>query len=124
MVLPLASVEEGSGSFVELRSRQVVALEAAGSNPVIHPHSRHRTYHRPAVLLLPAPSIIQGACHRRRKKRGRKMKRFIMNRGVALGGVFAAGMLVGSVSTRFGHAQDAPYVTRQVLKEGLNNLPG
>jgi len=52
------------------------------------------------------------------------MKRFTMKRALALGGLFAAGMLVGSVSTQFLHAQDAPYVTRPILKQGLNNLPG
>ena len=47
-----------------------------------------------------------------------------MNRLIALGGVFAAGMVVGDLSTEFVHAQPPQYQTKQVLQADLNNLPG
>jgi quercetin dioxygenase-like cupin family protein len=47
-----------------------------------------------------------------------------MNRAMALVGVFAAGMVVGGLSTGFVHAQDPQYQSRQVLRTALNNLPG
>jgi quercetin dioxygenase-like cupin family protein len=47
-----------------------------------------------------------------------------MNRVIALGGVFAVGMVVGRLSTEFVHAQAPQYQTKQVLQTDLNNLPG
>jgi len=47
-----------------------------------------------------------------------------MNRVISLGGVFAAGMVVGDLSTEFVHAQPPQYQTKQVLQADLNNLPG
>jgi hypothetical protein len=47
-----------------------------------------------------------------------------MNRAIALGGVFAVGMVVGGLSTEFVHAQAPQYETKQVLQEDLNNIPG
>ena len=47
-----------------------------------------------------------------------------MNRAIALGGVFAVGMVVGGLSTEFVHAQAPQYDTKQVLQADLNNLPG
>jgi hypothetical protein len=37
MLLRLPRVQNGSGGSAKLRYEQFVALEAAGSNPVIHP---------------------------------------------------------------------------------------
>ena len=47
-----------------------------------------------------------------------------MNRAIALSGMFAVGMVVGSLSTEFVHAQAPQYQTKQVLQTDLNNLPG
>jgi quercetin dioxygenase-like cupin family protein len=47
-----------------------------------------------------------------------------MNRVIALGGVFAVGMVVGGLSNEFVHAQAPEYQTKQVLQTDLNNLPG
>lgn len=47
-----------------------------------------------------------------------------MKRSIALGGMFAAGILVGSVSSEIGRAQAPPYETKQVLRTDLKNLPG
>ena len=55
MVLRLPRVQNGSGGSSKLRFSQVVALEAAGSNPVIHPISpiSHRRAVAARGLLLP-----------------------------------------------------------------------
>ena len=47
-----------------------------------------------------------------------------MKLAIALGGVFAVGMIAGGLWTEFVQAQAPPYLTRQVLREDLNNLPG
>ena len=47
-----------------------------------------------------------------------------MNRVTALGGVFAAGMVVGGLSAEFVHTQAPLYQTKQVLQTDLTNLPG
>jgi len=47
-----------------------------------------------------------------------------MNRVITLGGVFAAGMVVGGLSTKFIHAPAPQYQTKQVLQADLKNLPG
>ena len=47
-----------------------------------------------------------------------------MNRLIALGGVFGAGLVVGALSTEYVHAQGPQYQTKQVLQTDLNNLPG
>ena len=47
-----------------------------------------------------------------------------MKHAFAWGAVFAAGMLAGALSGRLVHAQGPQYVTKQVLKTSLNNLPG
>jgi len=47
-----------------------------------------------------------------------------MNRLIALGGVFAAGMVVGALSTEYVHAQAPQYQTKQVLQTDLTNCPG
>jgi quercetin dioxygenase-like cupin family protein len=47
-----------------------------------------------------------------------------MNRPIALCGVFAAGMVVGALSTECVHAEAPEYQTKQVLQTDLNNLPG
>ena len=47
-----------------------------------------------------------------------------MNRVIALGGVFTVGMVAGSLSTEFVHAQAPQYQTQQILRTDLNNLPG
>ena len=47
-----------------------------------------------------------------------------MKRILALGGVFAVGMVVGGLSTDFVHSQTPQYLTKQVLQTDLNNLPG
>ena len=44
-----------------------------------------------------------------------------MRKVVAWSAAFVGGALVGAM---WAHAQSAPYVTRQVLKTSLNNLPG
>ena len=43
---------------------------------------------------------------------------------IAMGAVFAVGMVVGGLSTARVHATAPPYQTRQVLQADLNNLPG
>jgi quercetin dioxygenase-like cupin family protein len=47
-----------------------------------------------------------------------------MNRVIAMGGVFAVGMVVGGLSTEFVHAQPPQYESTQILRTDLNNLPG
>src|SRR5215831_8361112 len=47
-----------------------------------------------------------------------------MRHAFAWGAVFAAGVLAGALSGEFVHAQGSQYVTQQVLKTNLNNLPG
>jgi quercetin dioxygenase-like cupin family protein len=47
-----------------------------------------------------------------------------MNRVIAVGGVFAVGMVVGGLSTEFVRAQPPQYESTQVLRTDLNNLPG
>jgi quercetin dioxygenase-like cupin family protein len=47
-----------------------------------------------------------------------------MRQAIALGAAFALGILVGSRSGEFAHAQVQPYETRQVLRTDLKNLPG
>jgi len=47
-----------------------------------------------------------------------------MRRVIALGGVFAVGLVVGGLSTALVRAQDPQYETKQILKTDLNNLPG
>ncbi|HEX4825783.1 MAG TPA: cupin domain-containing protein [Candidatus Polarisedimenticolaceae bacterium] len=47
-----------------------------------------------------------------------------MNRVMALAGVFAVGMVAGSVANELVHAQAPPYETKQVLQSDLKNLPG
>ena len=47
-----------------------------------------------------------------------------MRHRIALGAVFAVGVLTGSVSGVFVYAQGPLYVTKQVVKTDLNNLPG
>ena len=47
-----------------------------------------------------------------------------MNRVIALGGVFAVGIVVGGLAAQFVHAQVPQYQTTQVLQADLNNLPG
>ena len=47
-----------------------------------------------------------------------------MTRPIAVGAVFATGLLAGALSGEFVHAQGSPYATRQVLKTDLGNLPG
>ncbi|HEV8444649.1 MAG TPA: cupin domain-containing protein [Steroidobacteraceae bacterium] len=48
-----------------------------------------------------------------------------MQRWIAWTTIFAAGVLAGAFSIGYVHAGQAPpYVTTQVLKTGLNNLPG
>jgi quercetin dioxygenase-like cupin family protein len=47
-----------------------------------------------------------------------------MTRGIALGGIFAVGILVGGLATELVHAQVPPYQTKQVLQTDLNGLPG
>ena len=42
----------------------------------------------------------------------------------AWGAVFAAGVLAGALSAKLVHAQGPQYVTTQIPKTGLNNLPG
>jgi len=47
-----------------------------------------------------------------------------MNRFIALGGVFAVGVVVGALSTEHVHAQAPQYQTKQVLQADLTNCPG
>ena len=47
-----------------------------------------------------------------------------MNRRIALGGVFAVGVVVGGLSTELVQAQAPQYQTKQVLQTDLSNLPG
>ncbi len=47
-----------------------------------------------------------------------------MRQAITWGAIFAAGLLAGALSVEFVHAQASPYVTKQVLKTNLNNLPG
>ena len=47
-----------------------------------------------------------------------------MNGVIALGGVFAVGMVAGGLWTKFVHAPAPQYQTKQVLQTDLNNLPG
>ena len=47
-----------------------------------------------------------------------------MRHRIVLGAVFAVGVLTGSLSGVFVHAQGSQYVTTQVVKTDLNNLPG
>src|SRR5215831_6707529 len=47
-----------------------------------------------------------------------------MRQVIALGAAFAAGVLVGGMSSGWAHAQSQPYETRQVLRADLKNLPG
>src|SRR5215475_4184531 len=47
-----------------------------------------------------------------------------MKQAIALGGVFAVGILVGSLSSEFVHAQGPQYETKQLLRTDLKNLPG
>jgi quercetin dioxygenase-like cupin family protein len=47
-----------------------------------------------------------------------------MRHTFAWGAVFAAGVLAGALSGEFLQAQGPPYVTEQVAKNTLNNLPG
>ena len=47
-----------------------------------------------------------------------------MKHAIALVGVFAVGVLIGSVSTQLVHAEGPQYETKQVLRTDLKNLPG
>jgi len=47
-----------------------------------------------------------------------------MRLALAVTAAFALGILVGSLSGEFAHAQVQPYETRQVLRADLGNLPG
>jgi quercetin dioxygenase-like cupin family protein len=47
-----------------------------------------------------------------------------MKQAIALGGVFAVGILVGGVSSEVVRAQGPQYETKQVLRTDLKNLPG
>src|SRR5215471_8550214 len=47
-----------------------------------------------------------------------------MKHAIALGGVFAVGILVGTVSSEIVRAQGPQYETKQVLRTDLKNLPG
>ena len=47
-----------------------------------------------------------------------------MNRAIALGAVFAFGVVVGGLSTELVHAQTPQYQTTQLLQADLTNLPG
>jgi quercetin dioxygenase-like cupin family protein len=46
-----------------------------------------------------------------------------MKQALTLGGVLAAGILLGSASMEFIHAQTPPYATNQILRTDLTNLP-
>jgi quercetin dioxygenase-like cupin family protein len=47
-----------------------------------------------------------------------------MRQAIAWGAVFAAGVVAGAFSGEYLHAQGSQYVTKQVVKTNLNNLPG
>ena len=47
-----------------------------------------------------------------------------MNKVIALGGMFAVGMVAGGLMTELVHAQAPQYETKQILQTDLNNLPG
>ena len=47
-----------------------------------------------------------------------------MKQAIALGGVFAVGILVGCVSSEAVRARGPQYETKQVLRTDLKNLPG
>jgi quercetin dioxygenase-like cupin family protein len=47
-----------------------------------------------------------------------------MKQALAFAAFFVGGMAVGSISTRFAHAEAPPYVTKQILQTDLNNLAG
>lgn len=47
-----------------------------------------------------------------------------MKRAMTGGGIFVLGVLLGALATQFVRAQGSPYVTTQILKTRLNNLPG
>ena len=47
-----------------------------------------------------------------------------MKQAIALGGAFALGIFVGSLSSEFAHAQGPQYETKQILRTDLKNLPG
>src|SRR5215475_11391552 len=47
-----------------------------------------------------------------------------MRHAFAWGAVFAVGVLAGALTVELVHAQAPQYVTTQVLKTNLNNLPG
>ena len=51
-------------------------------------------------------------------------KKSRMKHVIALGGVFAVGVFVGSMSSALVHAQGPQYETKQVLRTDLKNLPG
>jgi quercetin dioxygenase-like cupin family protein len=48
----------------------------------------------------------------------------LMKQAIVLGGVFVAGILVGSMSGEFVHAQTQQYETKLLLRTDLKNLPG
>lgn len=47
-----------------------------------------------------------------------------MKKVIAFGAFFLAGAAVGAISIQVVHAQAPPYVTKQILRTDLNNLPG
>jgi len=47
-----------------------------------------------------------------------------LNGAIALGGVFAVGVVAGGLATELVHAEAPQYETKQVLRTDLNNLPG
>ena len=47
-----------------------------------------------------------------------------MKKAIALGGVFAAGILVGGAASELVRAQGPQYETKQILRTDLSNLPG
>src|SRR5215470_9104468 len=47
-----------------------------------------------------------------------------MRQAIAWGAVFVAGALAGAFSVEYVHAKETPYVTKQLLKTSLKNLPG
>jgi len=47
-----------------------------------------------------------------------------MKQTLTLGGVLAAGILLGSAAMEVIHAQTPPYATNQILRTDLSNLPG
>jgi quercetin dioxygenase-like cupin family protein len=48
----------------------------------------------------------------------------MMKRTLMLGALFMTGILLGSASTEFIHAQTSLYATHQIMKTDLSNLPG